>query len=209
MGLIITACTTDYSKHALHLQQSGVEHGHPVYIYPYEDQGSWIMNCREKPRMILKAMLAHFREDAVMWCDADSEIRAECHDRFEDFLGSEHDILLPTKVGWSKNRRFYNATALFKQNLRVYHFLLSWQRIARELGEVSDEWAMEMTIRYFEEKDFDLSIGVLPAAYSWITNIHGRPKNRAKIIMGISGEASKYIKELREGGKGDQHDATL
>lgn len=184
---IVTGFTMEYYSHAESLAKDALCQGWPIHRYNYADRGSWIQNVAAKPDVVYAALTLLRRP--VLWVDADSTILKGPDPEFwEGFR--DVDVAGPLVTGERRDRKYYVGCLFFNWTEEAAHVARLWARACETQSEpIGDEVGLEEARRRTPHYHW----ATLPIEYAHLPK-HGQPTDDTSIQMGISGEATKWMK---------------
>jgi len=136
--LVVSFYTGDpiYEEGSKKLAASAEKWGYEYLIEPWEDRGSWVKNCAEKPRFIWRTMVRTDHNTPLVWVDCDAEIMAP----FEHLHDAEVDFAVPWSSG-SRDTGFGTGVVYFAPTAGGQRMLQRWIKDCRPALEgKSQEW---------------------------------------------------------------------
>lgn len=151
---IIAMYTPEYEKYRDRLINSILKFKLKYRIYPIENKGDWLLNCKQNTDVILKA----FEElnDDLLYLDCDAEFRKS--PRLIKRLSCDiayHVIRYPNKV------QLCSGTLYLKNTPKIIKLIHEW----KELNSLNDEWDDD-NLKHLLNTDYkDLNQYILPEQY--------------------------------------------
>lgn len=128
----------------------------PHEVREIPDQGSWDLNTKFKPHLVLEHLPQH---DYVVWTDADSVVRSH------PFLFDELDCDIAFHR--FKGQELLSGTVYFRNTEKTIELLHLWIKLNEENPKVWDQKNLDRAINTIR----GLNIGKLPAEYCCIYDL--------------------------------------
>jgi len=165
----------------------------PHHIEVIENQGSWLKNVAQKPKVILNA-LEKYPHLNIVCLDADSEILS--YPELFNQIPDEYDIALH-KLNW---RTFYGHDVDRQEILSGS----LWLRNNDKIKDLVTQWYLEATKSFEWEqkvleklllKNIDIKVFELPLSYCFITTLPDGSKPKVECNPVIQhNQVSRYLK---------------
>lgn len=179
---LISFYTVDghYDQHALRLRDECTRLGVPHRVEPLKDTGSYLGNCRMKPRFILDTLVSVGAP--VLWVDVDASVLGlpmVCAEYQRDQI----DFAARPVEQKGRVRKWHVGTMWFNHTIRTLEFLRAWC----ETSGITDEAALHKLEQAGGMER--LKTCALPQEYFWIGN--GLPPHGTVIQHRLSGHKRK------------------
>ena len=186
---------TGYAKEIKKLQSSGVKNGYEIYIEGISSLGSWDLNTKHKPHLILNAMKKYPNEDYFLFLDADAIINKEIPT--VDIAG---DIAVCHKTITSKKQKGWllSGTIFIKNNEKMEDIMHQWIKINKENPKTFDQDTLYSVLKNNFEK---LDIQKLSLKYCKINNSRNSVHKKIKDPIISHNQASRRFKGKINGKK--------
>jgi predicted ABC-type ATPase len=186
---------TGYQKEVEKLQHSVKKNGHSIYTEGIESLGSWDLNTKHKPYLILNAMKKYPKEDYFLFLDADAIVNKKIP--MEDISG---DIAVCHKAIESKKQKGWllSGTVFIKNNEKMKRIMNEWIKINKKQPKTYDQATLYIVLKNnFEELD----IQRLPLRYCKINGSKCGTHQRIKDPIISHNQASRKLKGKINGQK--------
>ena len=151
--LIVSYYTPDYAEHADRLRKSLRVFDYRYWIEAVEDSGSWVENCARKAAFVLKALRS--QNDAVLWLDADAEIRRPIEKWF-DFDDELDFAIYRDEKATNRKWKFRSGTVWFNNTPVAHDLAAEWVKFC------------ESDPKRFDQESLYLAWGMIDVLPHWL-----------------------------------------
>lgn len=127
---------TGYEKEAKKLQLSAKKIGQNIYIEAIDNLGSWDLNTKHKPFLILNAMNKYPDEDYFLFLDADAIVNKKIPTKeiIGDIAVCHKSIKTKKQKGW-----LLSGTIFIKNNDKMKKIMYEWIKINKKNPKTYDQ----------------------------------------------------------------------
>ena len=186
---------TGYQKEIKKLELSVKNTKHEIYVEGIKDMGSWDLNTKYKPHLILNAMRKYPKEDYFLFLDSDAIINKNIP--IEDISG---DIAVCHKAIKAKKQKGWllSGTVFIKNNEKMKNIMFEWIEINKRNPKTFDQDTLYTVLKNnFEEID----IQRLSLKYCKINGSNNSVHKKIKDPIISHNQASRRLKGKINGQK--------
>jgi hypothetical protein len=164
--IFVTFATPDYAAESKRLIASFKRFGLEYFSESFMDTGRWVTNCGHKP-IFLKEMMVKYPDRAVVWVDADAEVKKEPRELLT--MPSWADVGA-CRYTWKKGRKteLLSGTIYLKNNEIAHDVVDEWVKTQRRAPQLWDQVTLDEVLRRLRHVLFY----ALPVEYCFITDFH-------------------------------------
>jgi len=184
---------TGYAKEIRKLNSSAKKNGYEIYVEGIRNLGSWDLNTKHKPNLILNAMKKYPKEDYFLFLDADAIINKKIPmDEIDGDIAVCHKTIAQKKQkGW-----LLSGTIFIKNNEKMKKIMYEWIEINKKNPKTYDQDTLYTILkRNFQE----IEIQRLPLKYCKINGSRCSSHNRIKDPFISHNQASRKYKRKVNG----------
>ena len=186
---------TGYQKEIKKLELSIKKTEHEIYVEGIKSMGSWDLNTKYKPFLILNAMKKYPEEDYFLFLDADAIVNKKIP--MEDISG---DIAVCHKAIESKKQKGWllSGTVFIKNNDKMKNIMYEWIKINEKNPKTFDQDTLYTVLKNnFEE----IEIQRLSLKYCKINGSKNSVHKKVKDPIISHNQASRRLKGKVNGKK--------